>query len=111
MLVFKLLLTPALIGLISLAGRRWGPAISGWLVGLPLTSGPITFLLALSHGDAFAAAVATGTLAGTLSQVAFCLAYAWLAVGLGRGWFVALLGATLAFAAGSAALQVLTPRL
>ncbi|HLI06681.1 MAG TPA: hypothetical protein VKV40_08945 [Ktedonobacteraceae bacterium] len=33
--VFKLLLTPLLIGLVSLAGRRWGPAVSGWIVGLP----------------------------------------------------------------------------
>jgi len=41
MLAFKLLLTPALLGLVSLAGRRWGPAVSGWLVGLPLTSGPV----------------------------------------------------------------------
>jgi hypothetical protein len=35
MLVFKLLLTPLFVGLISLAGRHWGAQVSGWLVGLP----------------------------------------------------------------------------
>ena len=72
-LALKLVLTPALIALASLAGRRWGPAVSGWLVGLPLTSGPVTFFLALNQGLAFAAAAAVGTLAGTISQAAFCL--------------------------------------
>lgn len=46
-LALKLVLAPALIGAASLAGRRWGPAVSGWLVGLPLTSGPIAFFLRL----------------------------------------------------------------
>jgi hypothetical protein len=47
-LVFKLVATPLLIQPASLAGRRWGPAIGGWLVGLPLTSGPIAFFLAIA---------------------------------------------------------------
>ena len=42
-LALKLILTPLLIGGASLAARRWGPAIGGWLVSLPLTSGPVTF--------------------------------------------------------------------
>jgi hypothetical protein len=79
MLVLKLLLTPLLIGLVSLAGRRWGVAVSGWLVGLPLTSAPVTLFLALEQGPAFAAQVAQGTLLGLISQALFCLAYAWLA--------------------------------
>ena len=51
-LALKLLLTPALIGAASLAGRRWGPAISGWLVGLPFTSCPVVFFVALNQGTA-----------------------------------------------------------
>lgn len=103
-LALKLALTPALIAAASLAGRRWGPAISGWLVGLPFTSGPIAFFLALAHGAPFAAADAAGTLAGALSQVAFCLAYAWLAVHLGihrSAWLPAFAAGTLAFAAAT----------
>ncbi len=102
----KLTLTPILIGVASLAGRRWGPAISGWLIGLPLTSGPIIFLLALAHGASFGAAAATGTLAGTLSECAFCLAYGWLAWRRAGLWAVA--GGCLAFLAGAAALQDVT---
>ena len=104
-LVLKLVLTPTLIGIASLAGRRWGPSVSGWLVGLPFTSGPIAFFLALGHGGAFAAATAIGILAGTISQAAFCVAYGWLAL---RGWPVALVAGCAAFAAATLALQPLT---
>ena len=111
-LVLKLVLTPALIGTASLAGRRWGPAVSGWVVGLPLTSAPISFFLALSDGIGFASTVALGTMAGTLSQAAFCVAYGRLASGGGRAerfaWPGALLGGGLAFALATAALDRLT---
>ncbi len=78
LLLFKLLLTPLLVGLVSLAGRRWGPTVSGWLVGLPLTSGPVALFLALGLGRSFASNAALGTLTGLLSLVAFCLTYSWL---------------------------------
>jgi hypothetical protein len=78
MLAFKLLLTPVLIGTVSLVGRRWGPTVSGWLVGLPLTSGPIALFLALDQGVAFASRAAQGTLLGLTSVASFCLAYSWL---------------------------------
>jgi hypothetical protein len=105
-LALKLVLTPVLVGTASLAGRRWGPMVSGWFVGLPLTSGPIAFFLALNDGVAFAAATAVGTLAGAISQAAFCLAYGWLAWRC--GWLVAVLASCLVFAASTAALQRLT---
>ena len=75
-LPLKVVLTPALIGAASLAGRRWGPAVSGWLVGLPFTSGPVALFLALEQGPGFAASVATGTLLGTAAKAAFAVAYA-----------------------------------
>jgi len=83
MLALKVILTPLLIGLASLAGRRWGPVVSGWLVGLPLTSAPIALFLALEQGTLFASRVAQGTLAGLISQAAFCLVYAWLSFRVG----------------------------
>ncbi len=104
-LLLKLILTPALIGAASLAGRRWGPSVSGWLVGLPLTSGPVAFFLALSHGTAFAAAAATGTLTGTFAECTFCLTYAWLA--RRAGWPLTLGASFLAFLIPIAALQYL----
>ncbi|HEY7358370.1 MAG TPA: hypothetical protein VH590_17940 [Ktedonobacterales bacterium] len=104
-LILKLVLTPTLIGAASLAGRRWGPAVSGWLVGLPLTSGPVAFFLALNHGLPFAAAAAAGTLTGTLAECSFCLGYGWLA--RRAGWPLTLAISCLAFLATIAALQYL----
>ena len=97
LLLLKLILTPSLIGAASLAGRKWGDAISGWLVALPLTTGPIVFLLALTHGTAFAADTAAGILAGGFSLAAFVLVYARLAPRL--TWLPTLAVATLAFGA------------
>ncbi len=50
-LVLKLLLTPILITLATLGGRRWGPGLSGWFLGFPLTSGPVSLILALQYGS------------------------------------------------------------
>lgn len=94
-LALKLLLAPVIIGGASLAGRRWGPVVSGWLIGLPLTSGPVAFFVAISHSESFAASTVLGTLSGGPSLVAFCLAYAWLA--LRFGWPVALAGSMVAY--------------
>jgi hypothetical protein len=101
-LVLKVVVTPVLIAAASLAGRRWGQAVGGWLVGLPLTSGPVAFFLALDHGVGFAAAAAFGSLAGAIAEAAFCLAYAWSAR---RGWPLALGAACVAFAVVAAGLQ------
>jgi hypothetical protein len=95
-LALKLILAPLIIGGASLAGRRWGPAVSGWLIGLPLTSGPVAFFVAISHGTPFLASTILGTLSGGFSLVAFCLGYAWLSIRF--KWPVALAGSMLAFA-------------
>ncbi len=94
-LALKLVLTPVLIAAASLAGRRWGPAIGGWLVALPLTSGPVALFLVLDQGAGFAAAAAVGSLLGALAEAGFALAYARMAA---RGWLVALVAGTVAFA-------------
>jgi hypothetical protein len=104
-LTLELVVTPLLIAAASLAGRRWGQAVGGWLVGLPLTTGPVAFFLALDEGAAFATAVALGSLAGALAEGAFCLAYGHLA---SRGPALALGAACIAFAAAAALLQRIT---
>ncbi len=73
------MLTPVLIGTASLAGRRWGHAISGWLVGIPFTSGPITLFLYLDHGSAFATNAALGSMLGIFATIAWGLTYSALA--------------------------------
>ena len=102
-LVLKLILAPLIIGSASLAGRRWGPAVSGWIVGMPLTSGPVIFFLALSHGVAFAESSALGVLSGGISLVLYALAYAWLATRF--RWQVAIVGSILIFSLTTLYLQ------
>src|SRR5262245_53262548 len=105
-LLLKLVLTPLLIGSVSLAGRRWGPTVGGLLVALPLTSGPILFFLALERGTTFTTHAALGTLEGLISNAVFALVFAWLV--MARPWWVALALALGAFLACTWALQFAT---
>ena len=102
-LALKLILAPLIIGSASLAGRRWGPAVSGWIVGMPLTSGPVIFFLALSHGVAFAEDSALGVLSGGISLVLYALTYSWLATRF--RWQVAIVGSILVFSLTTLYLQ------
>ena len=95
-LALKLVLTPALIAAATLVGRRFGPSISGWLVGLPFTSGPVSLFLALEQGTSFAAAAAAGSIAGVSASAVFAVAYA--AMARRFGWPASLTVASLAFA-------------
>jgi hypothetical protein len=79
-LFFKITLAPVLIALVSLAGRRWGPSVAGWLLGLPLNSGPIIFFLLLEQGPRFASDAARGSLLGILAWAAFCVTYAFCCI-------------------------------
>ncbi|HXF71684.1 MAG TPA: hypothetical protein VNO79_03625 [Actinomycetota bacterium] len=94
----KIVVTPLLIGAASLAGRRWGHHVGGWLVGLPTTTGLAAFFLAADHGTGFAGDAAVGMLAGTSSQAAFAVAYRAF---VRRGW-------PPSFAAGCAAFTAST---
>lgn len=96
LLVAKLTLTPALIGGISLAARRFGPRAGGALAGLPWTSSTLSIFLALEHGDAFARGAARGTESAVPAVIVFCFVYALLAR---SGWYVSLPVGILAFLA------------
>lgn len=78
-LLLKLLLVPMLIALVTLAGRRWGPGVAGWLSAFPVVAGPILLFIALEQGAVFAAQAAVGTLSAVLGMLAFGLGYAWAA--------------------------------
>jgi hypothetical protein len=78
-LLLKLLVIPAFLLLISLAGKRWGPSVAGWLSGLPVVVGPILLFLALEQGEAFAAQAATAALSAMFAMIAFCVVYAQVA--------------------------------
>lgn len=96
MLILKLLLVPSFLLLVSLAGKRWGPAVAGSLAGLPLVTGPILFFLAMQHGEVFASAAAGSALSAVLGSAAFGATYANAAQRM--SWLPALLVALLAWA-------------
>lgn len=109
MLLLKLFLVPCLVALITLAGRRWGPAMAGWLSGFPVVAGPTLFFIALDQGAVFAAQAAHVTLMAVLGNVAFGFTYAWMA--LHYRWQVCAATGVLAFALGGLALVTLYPTL
>jgi hypothetical protein len=92
----RLALVPAVVWLASLAARRWGHKVSGYLGGMPMIGGPITLFLAIDHGADFAAKSAAVTLAAVLGQAVHLLVFA--RVGQRTRWPVALLAGWSGFA-------------
>lgn len=107
LLVYKLTLTPLAVGIATAVGRRFGPAVGGWVAGIPFTSAPVAIFVTLDHGVPFGTLTAIGILAAAASQAAFALVYSVSAVRL--RWPFALLAAVVAFVAATAALDQLLP--
>ncbi|GAC1622365.1 MAG: hypothetical protein NVS9B10_06220 [Nevskia sp.] len=105
MLALKLLLVPGFVALVSLAGRRWGPGVAGWLAGFPVVAGSILFVLALEHGAGFAAAAASGSLPAVFASVTFSLVYSHVC--RHRPWTIASPAALGAWALASFGLSLL----
>lgn len=95
LLLLKLLLVPSALLALSLVGRHFGPAVAGWLAGLPVVAGPILLVLALENGADFSSTAAISAMAAVFASVAFSLSYAHAAR---KGpWFAALPFALLAW--------------
>jgi hypothetical protein len=94
--LLKLALVPVAVGLASLAARKWGHTVSGYLGGMPMVAGPITLYLAMDHGAAFAARAALMTLAALAAQAAHLVSMAY--VGRRFGWLPGLLAGWTGFA-------------
>lgn len=77
LLALKLVLVPAFLAALTVAGRVWGPSVAGWLAGLPVVAGPIVLLLALERGPSFAARASAASIAAIAASEAFNFAYAW----------------------------------
>jgi hypothetical protein len=104
-LVLKITLAPALVAAATAVQRRWGDAVGGRLVGLPLTSLPLLLLLTLDQGSAFGARAATASLTGITAQVLLIWVFARTAR---QRATVAVAGCVAAFA-GAATLLALVP--
>jgi hypothetical protein len=87
-LALKLLLAPLLVVASSLAGRRWGPQVSGVLVVLPVVAGPILLILYLDHGSRFTAHAARAATLGIVPLALFALAFGYLS--RRYGWLLTL---------------------
>jgi hypothetical protein len=107
--MLKLAIVPVFILGISLAGQRWGPAVAGWLSGLPVIAGPILFFIAREQGTEFAAQATIATLSALCGALAFSLAYTWAAQR--HAWLLCFLAAALAYSATVFALYLLAPGL
>lgn len=109
LLGLKLTLVPALIAMVTLAGRRWGPSVAGWLSAFPVVSAPILWFIAIEQGDAFAATAAAGTLSAVLAMLVFAICYAWTAFRC--AWGPSLLLGLAAYACAVMGLSLWAPAL
>lgn len=82
-LFVKLLVSPLLIGLASLAGKRWGTGLSGLLGGLPLVGAPVVLVLWLGDAATGAQAAAAAPV-GVWATMCYLLAFGWIS--RGRHW-------------------------
>jgi len=73
--ILKLIMTPLIVIFVTLVARRWGESIGGLLIGLPLTSGPVSVFLAVEQGRHFAAIAANSAMLGLIAVTAFYITY------------------------------------
>ncbi len=107
--LFKLAVVPSLIAGITLAGRRWGPTVAGWLSAFPVVAGPILAFMAIEQGAAFTTKAATATLSAVLAILAFGIAYAWAATR--HRWPISLATGFVGYALAVAGLNAGAPTL
>ena len=107
LLVTKVLVAPILLTVVALVERKWGAVVGGWLLGLPLTSGPLSFLILAEHGPRFAENAARGTLLGLVGAGVFCATY--FTAARARSWRTSLalgVAACVAVMAGVSQIQL-----
>lgn len=96
-LFVRLAIAPLAVLAGTLAQRRFGHAVGGLIIGLPLTSLPMLLLVALQHGTGFATTMSNADLIGSLAEVAVILTYVHLSAR--RSPTLTILGALGAFVA------------
>jgi hypothetical protein len=103
--LIRVLLAPLAVVAGTLAQRRFGYAVSGLILGLPLTSLPLLWLVALQHGTAFASSMTGALLVGSIAEAVVLWLYARLTIHLSPSF--ALVGALGAFALAAEAVNLL----
>ena len=90
----KVIMAPVIVLSVSYLQRRFGDRFGGWLIGLPITTGPFLFIIAIQEGINFAGHTARGVLLGQIALIVFCLVYAYAA--LKFSWQIAIAIGTVA---------------
>jgi hypothetical protein len=99
--LLRLLLAPLAVLVGTVAQRRFGHAISGLIVGLPLTSLPLLWLVALQHGTAFASSMTGALLVGSIAEAVVLWLYARLTMHVSPMFALGGTLAAFAFVAGA----------
>lgn len=107
LLLAKLVIAPSFVAAVSVLGRRFGPALAGFLASLPVVGGPILGLLIAEQGLAFGERAALASALGAAPTMVFALAYAHAAQRL--SWQAAILAAYGAYGVSAAALLSVPP--
>jgi hypothetical protein len=100
-MALRFLLAPCLVAIASLAARRWGDRVGGYIAALPFVAGPLLLVISLDHGTRFGAASALSALSGITALAVFAVGYAHLArafrwsTALPLGWSLYLVSAAL----------------
>src|ERR1700691_6479907 len=100
--LFRILLAPLAVVAGSLAQRRFGHAVSGLIIGLPLAGLPLLWLVALQHGTAFASSMTSALLVGSIAEAVVLWLYARLTMHLSPTLALGGTLATFALVAGAA---------
>ncbi len=103
--ILKLIMTPLIVLFVTVVARRWGESIGGLLIGLPLTSGPISIFLAVEQGRNFAASAANSSMLGLIPVTFFYVTYVLCARRF--PWYLSTLSGFLLYAIAIAGLSVL----
>ncbi len=82
--ILKLILAPLIIAFATLIARRWGDAIGGLVIGLPLTSAPVSIFFYIEQGPQFAQRAAKGAMLGMIPVAVFCLGYVFSSARISR---------------------------
>lgn len=89
----KITIAPLMILGVSYLQRRYGDRVGGWLLGLPITTGPFILIIGVQEGRIFAARSIHGVLLGQIALITFSWSYALVAAR--TRWFLAIAIATL----------------
>lgn len=89
LLILKLTIVPIFIGVITLAGRKWGSGVAGLLSAFPVVAGPIVIFIAIEQGVEFATLTSVSVISATACLIIFWFAYSWACIRL--SWYLALL--------------------